>query len=220
MIWETSFFLYYSKSISDEEFLTLYGSYSSKNPDFPYSAYPKFDYDQIDESECLAEFRVHKQDMTSLANVLRLPATICCHQRITCDRTEALCMLLKCFSYACRYSDMIHHFARPVPEISMITNAVIIFFRAMVIESHIGILIYWVCQCYRSMQMLSMQKVHLLTIALGSLMEQSDQFLALANTKEWYTIAINGYIHSSFSPSLYPVGLLEICKGLLISYVH
>ena len=30
--------------------------------------------------------------------------------------------------------------------------------------------------------MLSMQKVHLSTIALGSLMEQSDQFLALANT--------------------------------------
>ena len=68
--------------------------------------------------------------------------------------------------------------------------------------------------------MLSMQKVHLSTIALGSLMEQSDQFLALANTKEQYTMAINGYIHSSFSPSLYPMGLLEICMGLLVSYVH
>ena len=53
-------FLYYSESISDKEFLTLYESYSSNNPDFPYSAYPKFDYDQIDESECLAEFRVRK----------------------------------------------------------------------------------------------------------------------------------------------------------------
>ena len=68
--------------------------------------------------------------------------------------------------------------------------------------------------------MLSMQKVHLSTIALGSLMEQPDQFLALTNTKEWYTIAINGYIHSSFSLSLYPMGLLEICMGLLVSYVH
>ena len=54
-------FLYNSESTSDEEFLTLYESYSSKNPDFPYSAYPKFDYDQIDESECLVEFRVRKQ---------------------------------------------------------------------------------------------------------------------------------------------------------------
>ena len=45
-------FLYNSKSVSHGGFLTLYKSYSSKNPDFPYSAYPKFDYDQIDESEC------------------------------------------------------------------------------------------------------------------------------------------------------------------------
>ena len=76
-----------------------------------YSAYPKFDYDQIDELECLAEFRVRKQDITLLADVLQLPVTICCHQRTTCDRTEALCMLLKRFSYPCRYSDMIHRFA-------------------------------------------------------------------------------------------------------------
>ena len=117
-------FLYDSKSISDEEFLTLYESYSSKNPDFPYSAYPKFDYDQIDDPELfLAEFRV-KQDIALLANVFQLTATIRCHQRTTCDRTEALCMFLKRFSYPCRYSDMIHRFARPVPEISMITNAV------------------------------------------------------------------------------------------------
>ena len=81
-------FLYDSESISDEEFLTLYESYSSKNPDFPYSAYPKFDFDQIDESECLAEFRVRKQDITLLADVLQLPVTIRCHQRTTCDRTD------------------------------------------------------------------------------------------------------------------------------------
>ena len=86
--------------------------------------YPTFDFNQIDESECLAEFRVRKQDITLLANVLQLPATIRCHQRTTFDQTEALCMLLKRFSYPCRYSDMIHRFARPFPEISMITNAV------------------------------------------------------------------------------------------------
>ena len=117
-------FLYATESISDEEFFTLYESYSSKNPDFPYSAYPKSDFDQIDESECLAEFRVRKQDITLLADVLQLPVTIRCHQRTTCDRTEVLCMLLKRFSYPCRYSDMIHRLARPVPEISMITNTV------------------------------------------------------------------------------------------------
>jgi len=96
----------------------------SRPRDFPYSAYPKFDYDQIDESECLAELRVRKQEITLLTDVLQLPVTIRCHQRTTCDRTEALCMLLKRFSYPwCRYSDMIHRFARPVPEINMITNS-------------------------------------------------------------------------------------------------
>ena len=81
-------FLYDSESISDEEFLILYESYSYKNSDLPYSAYPKFDYDKIDESECLAEFRVRKQDITLCADVLQLPVTIRCHQRTTCDRTE------------------------------------------------------------------------------------------------------------------------------------
>jgi len=145
-----------------------------------------------------------------------------CHQRTTCDRTEALCMLFKRFSYPCHYSDMIHCFSRPAPEISMmITSTVMsIYFWAMVIGSHNGILIYWVRQCYRNMPMSSKQKVHLSTIALGLLMEQSDQFLALANTKEQYTVAINGHIYSSFSPSLYPMGSLEICMGQLVSYVH
>ena len=124
-------FMYDSKVISDKEFLTFYESYGSKNPEFPYSSYPKFDFDQMDESECLAEFRVRKQDITVLANVLQLPVTIRCPQRTTCDRAEGLCMLLKRFSYPCRYSDMIQRFARPVPEISMITNTVMdhIFFE-------------------------------------------------------------------------------------------
>ena len=109
-------FWYDSESISDEELLTLYESYSSKNSDLPYSAYPKFDYGEIDKSECLAEFRVRKQDITLWADVLQLPVTIRCHQRTTCDRTEALCMLLKRFSLMvippipCDYTYK-HHFA-------------------------------------------------------------------------------------------------------------
>ena len=31
-------------------------------------------------------------------------------------------MYLKRFAYPCRYGDLVHHFARPVPEISVITN--------------------------------------------------------------------------------------------------
>ena len=34
-------------------------------------------------------------------------------------------MLLKRLSYPCRYRDMIHRFAKPVPVLSMITNQTI-----------------------------------------------------------------------------------------------
>ena len=86
---------------------------------------------------------MRKQDIILFANVLQLPATMRCHQRTSCNQTEALCMLLNCFSYPCCYSDKIHCFARPVPEISMVTNAVMDhIFLSMVIKSHNGILIY------------------------------------------------------------------------------
>ena len=113
---------YDSKIISDEEFLVLWESCRSKNPDFPHSSYARFDLENIDETECLAEFRVRKQDIPVLANVLQLPVNIRCPQRTICDRIEGLCMLLRRFSYPCRYSDMISRFGRPVPELCMITN--------------------------------------------------------------------------------------------------
>ena len=36
-------------------------------------------------------------------------------------------MLLKRLSYPCRYRDMVHRFAKPVPVLSMITNQMIDF---------------------------------------------------------------------------------------------
>ena len=78
----------------------------------------------MDKTECLAEFRVQKQDIPVLANVLQLPMNIRCPQRTIWDRFEGLCMLLRRFSYPCRYSDMISRFGRPVPELCMITNEV------------------------------------------------------------------------------------------------
>ena len=65
-----------------------------------------------------------KQDIPVLANVLQLPVNIRCPQRTICDRIEGLCMLLRRFSYPCRYSDMISRFGRPVSELCMITNEV------------------------------------------------------------------------------------------------
>ena len=47
---------YDGKVISDEEFLVLWESCRSKNPDFPHSSYARFDLENIDKTECLAEF--------------------------------------------------------------------------------------------------------------------------------------------------------------------
>ena len=115
---------YDGRIISDEEFLVLWESCRSKNPDFPHSSYARFDLENIDKTECFAKFRVQKQDIPVLANVLQLPVNIRCPQRPICERIEGLCTLLRRFSYPYRYSDMVSRFGRPVPELCIITNEV------------------------------------------------------------------------------------------------
>jgi hypothetical protein len=116
---------YDSGDLSDEDFLVLYTAYQSKNPEFPFSVYGRFCYDAIDEAECLANFRVRKQDIPLLVEVLGIPEKITCPQRSICSGIEAFCILLKRLAYPCRYSDMIPHFGRPVPELCMITNTML-----------------------------------------------------------------------------------------------
>ena len=48
--------LYGDEIISDEEFLLLYDSFISKNPDFPHENYQRFDLDSMNSAECKAEF--------------------------------------------------------------------------------------------------------------------------------------------------------------------
>lgn len=86
---------YAEDMLDDEEFFALYDFYSSKNPDFPYDSYPPFDLGEMDDSECLAEFRVHKRDIPALANHLRIPDNFYCQQRSVSDGIEGLCMLLR-----------------------------------------------------------------------------------------------------------------------------
>ena len=111
--------------IDDEHFLLLHDLYSSRQPDFPYDNYEPFDLDELDESECVAEFRFKKRHVRKLLEVLQIPDPIICDQRSICDGIEGLCMLLKRMSYPCRYGDMVHRFAKPVPVLSMITNQVL-----------------------------------------------------------------------------------------------
>ena len=118
--------LYYDmKVLNDAEFLLLYDLYSSQNLDLPCDLYPHFDLQNLTEDECVAEFRFRKTDIPRLSQALRIPDVIICHQGTICEGTEGLCMLLKRLCYPCRYSDMVHLFARPVPVLCMITNQVL-----------------------------------------------------------------------------------------------
>ena len=49
--------------IDDEEFCLLYDANRSKKPEFPYEEYGKYDLEEIDNSECKAEFRFWKEDI-------------------------------------------------------------------------------------------------------------------------------------------------------------
>ena len=116
---------YDMKVINDEELLLLLDDNISRNPEFNYEKYQRFNLDEIQEPECKAEFRFNKNDIPVLAEVLGLPETFRCSQRTVANKLEGLCMLLRRTAYPCRYSDLIPRFGRPVPELSMITNCVV-----------------------------------------------------------------------------------------------
>jgi len=56
--------------ISDEDFLLLNELFSAKNPNFPYEEYSRFNFDNMGEDECKAEFRFSKDDLPVLAEAL------------------------------------------------------------------------------------------------------------------------------------------------------
>ena len=66
--------------LNDEELLVLHEQYKSASLDLPYSSYPLFDLDDMEDDECLAEFRVRKRDIPALAEALQIPDWISCNQ--------------------------------------------------------------------------------------------------------------------------------------------
>ena len=58
---------------------------TAKKPDFPYECYGKFDLDEMDESECMAEFRFLKKDIPLLFEALQWPDTTI---RSPCSRAK------------------------------------------------------------------------------------------------------------------------------------
>lgn len=116
---------YNKKKITAKQLLLLLLENTSKNSDFSYKAYERFDLSNIEKPECKSAFRFEKNDIPLLAEAQQLPETFKCYQRTTAGKIEALCILLKRLAYPCRYVDMIPLFGRPVPELSMITNEII-----------------------------------------------------------------------------------------------
>ena len=115
-----------SNFISKEEFLVFYEEYQSANLSFPHSSYGEFDLDDMEDDECLEEFRVKKQDLETLAEALQIPGSFYCQQRSKIDGMEGLCMLLRRFAYPCRYVlGHVPRFGRLVPILSMANNKVL-----------------------------------------------------------------------------------------------
>ena len=119
------FVAFFCKVLMMDEFLLLYDVNTSKNPDFPYESYGKFDFNDMDDSECLSEFRFCKSDLPVLSEALHPPNYFTCQQGTICDGIEGLCIALRRFAYPCRLSDLIPRFGRPVPELSMIFSLVV-----------------------------------------------------------------------------------------------
>ncbi|CAB4033906.1 Hypothetical predicted protein [Paramuricea clavata] len=113
--------------IDDEEFILLFDLYTAKSPDLPYWKYDEFDLDKLSDDECITEFRFLKGHIYILVDAMKLPEVIKCYNGLLVDRVEALCIFLKRFAYPCRYLDMMPRFGRPVPQLCMISNAVMSF---------------------------------------------------------------------------------------------
>lgn len=57
-----------------DDFLFLYEMFPSKNTNFPYDEYSRFDFDKMCEAECKAEFRFDKKNLSVLAEASQFPS--------------------------------------------------------------------------------------------------------------------------------------------------
>ena len=115
---------YDANVINDVDILLLHDVNRVRNPHFPYWRYDKFDLDLMSADECKADFWMWKDDVYTLVDIFGFPAQFKCYKGVV-DSVEATCICLRRLAYPCRYSDLIHRFARPVPQLSMISNLVI-----------------------------------------------------------------------------------------------
>ena len=64
--------------ISEKEFVILYEEYQSAKLCFPFWEYQPFRVNDLDNSECRANFRGEKEDIPKLATALQIPRFFRC----------------------------------------------------------------------------------------------------------------------------------------------
>ena len=106
------------------EYCILTDYYKSSSPDMLQNTYNKFDLDNLSDDECCVNFRFVKKHIYQLQEALEIPEEFVCYNNVTIDGLEALCIILKRYAYPCRYYDLVPIFARPVPQLCIITNQV------------------------------------------------------------------------------------------------
>ena len=105
----------------------LFDLNTSENLDYLYWKYQLFDLDRLSDNEGRTYFRFYKSDINLLIENLQIPVEITCYNGSVFSGLEAFCVLFKCFSYPCRYADVIPLFGRSVPELSFISNHMLDF---------------------------------------------------------------------------------------------
>ena len=106
--------------VDDEECLFLYDYYKPIYPSCPYWDFDPFCLESFNSCKCAAHLSVAKDDLPILLNDLKIPATSKC-----AAEWKGFFLMLKLFVYPCGYFDVISPFARPIPELCMITNTVL-----------------------------------------------------------------------------------------------
>ena len=117
---------YCSQTINDTHFVLLYDINSCSNLRLPYWIYDLFSLEDMNDDKCKAEFRFLREDIYSLHD-MNIPGLFTCYYGVKVTRLEALCILLKRYSYPSRCLDLIPRFGWPVPQLCMIANHVMNF---------------------------------------------------------------------------------------------
>jgi len=110
--------------LEEDDFLAIYDCVNKKNPCIPYSDYGRFHLDRITDDECKTEFRFGKPEISLLAESMDIPESFTCSNGTKATGIEGLCIVLKRYSYPCRYVDMVPRFGRSIPELCEITSEV------------------------------------------------------------------------------------------------